>query len=647
MLQSIRDNAQGWLAWIIVILIAIPFALWGIHEYLRPAPKRVIAEVNGVELPERDFQQQVAQRRRQLQAMLQNQDIDLSFMDAQIRESTLTQMIEEELLFQTAIDSGMRISNELLNRRIQQMPIFQGEEGTFSQALYERALQNQGTSPAGFEIEMRRAMLTDQLREGVLRSVLLTDYDQQQQQQLEEQQRYISYVIIPTERFQQSVTISDTEIEDYYNQNTNRYMTPEQVSVEYVELSQQDLTDQQTPDEETLKQRYQERKTDFVTPAQWQARHILFEVDKTATEDEINTVKNKAQEILTKIRAGESFEELAKTFSDDAGSKNQGGDLGWFGPGAMVKPFEEAVKAMEVGAISEPIKSEFGFHLIKLEASKPEVTRSFEEVREQLAQDLQTELAEAEFYGQVEQFANLAFEHPHSLEVLAETLNLPIKTTELFERTSSAPPDSILSHRKFIDTAFSDTVLKDDFNSEVIDIGEQHVVVLRLKDHKAAKAKPLAEVTTEISAALTKEKTKEAAQNLGKTILEQIKEQRNPDNIVNTYDLNWSPAQWIKRHDTTLKQPDLVREAFKMGHPTEHKALYQGIELSNGNYALVALLDVKAGDTTPPDNQTDDSNKPEQQQQRQAFGESEFQQLVSTLKATAQIKDYSSQLSDS
>jgi peptidyl-prolyl cis-trans isomerase D len=649
MLQSIRDNAQGWLAWIIVIIIIIPFALWGIQEYLHPTPKRVVAEVNGVEIPEADFQQQVRQREHQLRAMLKNQNIDLSFMKSQIRESTLAQMIEEELLVQTAIDAGMRVSDELLQQRIRQIPGFQEENGTFSPMLYENALKSQGISPGGFEREMRRSMLTDQLREGILRSALLTTDDQQQRQRLEAQQRYVSYLIIPTTRFQKTVVIGDTEIENDYKKNSARYMTAEKVSIEYVELSKENLIKPQKLDENTLKQRYQERKATFTTPAQWKARHILFAVSQSAQPEAINAAKNKAQQVLAQIHAGKAFEELAKTFSDDAGSKNQGGDLGWFGTGAMVKPFEEAVKTMKVGEVSEPIQSEFGFHIIKLEDSKPEVTRSFAEVKQQLAEELQKEAAESAFYGQAEQFANLAFEHPNSLDVLAETLKLPIKTTELFEHTISPETDSILSHQAVIDAAFSDAVLKEGYNSEVIDIDEQDIVVLRLKDHQPAQPKPLAEVKAEITTNLTREKAKAEVQTLGKDLLNQIKAQANPDQLASKHDLQWLPAQWIQRHDSTLKQPDIVREAFKMGHPSKNQAIYQGITLSNGDYALIALLDVKAGKITIA--KTDKTKATDQsttekstQQQQQALGESEYQQLVSELKSNAKIKNYSQQL---
>jgi len=275
--------------------------------------------------------------------------------------------------------------------------------------------------------------------------------------------------------------------------------------------------------------------------------------------------------VLTKINAGESFEELAKQFSDDVGTKKNGGDLGWFGAGMMVKPFEEAIMAMKVGDVSTPVKSQYGFHIIELLDVKPEVVRSFAEVRTQLEKDIQKEGAETKFEGQAEQFGNLAF---------------------------------------------SDDVLEGGYNSEPIEIGEQHAVILRLKDHEQAKAKPLDELKQEIVSAITRDKTRAEAQSLGKTLLDQIK-QTGDSKSTGATDLNWSPAQWIKRKDTTLKQPVIVREAFKIPVTEE---------------------------STTDDRQDELRQKAEQQQQ--ALGTSEFGQLVSGLKADAEIKDYSKKLSD-
>jgi peptidyl-prolyl cis-trans isomerase D len=650
MLQNIREGSRGWIAWVIVILICIPFAFWGINEYFSPAPKRVIAEVNGVEVSERDFQQEVSERKQRIRSMFQNPGIDLSFMDTpEFREQILSDMIEEELLVQSTIDAGMRIGNTFLAGRIQSFQAFQ-EEGFFSQARYEEILRYQGMTPTGFEWEIRRALLTDQIREGILRSTFVTDYEQQQRTRLEEQQRSISYLIVPRNRFDDSVTITDEDIEQYYQAHLDQYKTEEKVQIEYVELSQADLINSEPMSEETLKERYQERKSSFTTPVQWKARHILFKVDKDASAVEIEEVKTKAQDVLAQIRAGKAFTNLAQQFSDDPGSKGAGGDLGWFGPGNMVKPFDEAVKAMKIGDISEPVKTRFGFHIIELLDIQPEKGRSFADVREQLEKDLKNEEAESAFYGKVEQLANLAFETPDHLDLVTETLNLESKITDWFSQAGSPQtekPDSILSHPKVIEVAFSEEVLTQGYNSEPIEIGEQHVVVLRLKEHKPAKAKPLDEVKAQIQSALKQERTQAKATALGEELRDKIK-QTGDLNLVKEHDLNWSPAQWVKRQDSTLQRA-VVEQAFKMGHPVENKSIYQGLPLDNGDYALVAVLEVKEGEvekSLTPNSKDKETQSSQTKEQQRTLGESELSALIASLKVNAEIKDYSKKLLD-
>ncbi|MCK5717165.1 MAG: SurA N-terminal domain-containing protein [Thiomargarita sp.] len=635
MLQNIRDGAQGWLAWLIVIVICIPFAFWGINEYFNPSPKKIIAEVNGVELSEFDFKQQVRQRKQQISSMFQNQSIDLSFMDKEIRKNTLKQMIEEEVLVQTAIDTNMRISTSFLASSIHTISAFQ-DENVFSQARYEQTLNYQGLTAPAFEWKVRRSLLAEQIREGVLRSTLLTDHEKYAR--LENQERFISILIIPATRFKEAVTITDAAIEKQYKEHSKQYMTPEKVSIVYVELSQDDVVSTEKVDEEILQKRYKERKTSFTTPVQWKGRHILIEINEDVAEEAATT---KAQEILTKIQNGDSFETLAQEFSDDIGSKKLGGDLGWFGPGQMVKPFEAAVQILKVGEISELVQSQFGFHIIKLEAIKPEVIRPFEEVRAELEKDMQTEVVESEFYGQVEQFATLAYEHSDTLEVLTETLNLKSKSTELFSRLGSQEKGSILSHQKVIKTAFSHEILMEGYNSEPIKIGEQHLVVLRLKDHESAQLKPLDQVKDNIIATLTQEKTKADAEIFGQRLMDEIKESGDPNIVIQAYDdLYWSTAQWVTRTDTQ-HNPTIVSDAFKMGTPSTNKALYQTISLNNGDYALIAVLEVKNG--TLPDKEKSNTNKTALQQ---ALGESELTQFILGLKSMAEIQDYYTKVSE-
>ncbi|EDN68374.1 peptidyl-prolyl cis-trans isomerase D [Beggiatoa sp. PS] len=567
----------------------------------------------------------------------------------EFRHRVLQDMIEEELLVQSAINNGLRISDAFLATRIQSFQAFQ-DDGKFSPSQYEQVLRYQGMTPTAFEWEIRRSLLTDQIREGVLRSALVTDYDEQQRTRFDEQQRSISYLIIPKTRFDKAVTITDADIEKYYQEHLERYKTVEKVRIEYVELSKSDLANAEPLSEEMLKERYQERKASFTTPGRWNARHILIEVGKEASVSDKEEAKQKVQDILAKIKAGESVEKLAKQFSDDIGSKNQGGDLGWFDSGTMVKPFEEALKSMKVGDISEPIKTRFGFHIIELVDVQPEKVLPFEQVREQLEADLKNEQADSAFYGQVEQMANLAFENPDNLETLRGTLNLERKTTDWFDKTGGSQknePDSILSHPKVIEIAFSDEVLKERFNSEPIEIAEQQMVVLRLKEHQPAKARPIDDVKDDIKSALKQERTQAETEKLGSNLLDQIKQKGDP-NVVKEQALNWSTIQWVTRKDNE-PQRVIVEQAFKMGQPAENNAIYQGITLNNGDYALIAVLDIKDGvvETAKADTEVEKTPDTEQQdKQQQAFGETEFNYFVSGLKVGAEIKDYSKKLSE-
>jgi len=638
MLQNIRDNAQGWIAWVIVILISIPFALWGIHEYMQPKADVIVAEVNDVEILQREFQRNVQQRRQQLRAMLK-QDVDLSFMDAQIKQTTLEQMIEEEILVQSALQAGMRVGDALLAERIHQFPMFQ-DQGQFSQKRYEEALHYQGLNPALFEQQIRRMVLTEQLQQGLFASALVTAYDSKVKARLKNQQRAVSYLIIPSEHVKDQVTVDETEIETYYTEHQTQFMTPEKVSIEYVTLSKESLAQAQSIDEDRLKQFYQERLAHFTTPAKVHARHILLETDPEASATEIQAAEQHAQELLTKLEAGAHFETLAQEFSDDPTTAKQGGDLGWFqlGSGEQIKAIEESVAELEEGEISTPVKSQFGYHLIQLIERQPEVTQPFEAVKAELKETLQIEQADSEFYSQLEQFSNLAFEHPNSLEVLADSLNLTIHTTEPFTQAQQPEDeDSILAHQQILEAAFSEPVLKEGFNSEVIEIGEQQVVVLRVKTHEASTAQPLAEVREDIIALLTRQKNQKATQELGQSLLTALKQDNSdPQAVAQAHDLSWSNPQWITRADTTLKQPKIVTEAFKMGHPQEQQAIYRGIELANSRYALIALLAVNDGEKV--------AAEPAQQQQR-ASGESIFNQFVEALKNQAEIKIYKENIS--
>jgi peptidyl-prolyl cis-trans isomerase D len=638
MLQVIRDRAQGFFAWLIVGMITVPFALWGVNEYFQPSHNQAVAEVNGIELSQNEFQNNVQTQKRNLRSRFQN--MDMTPMEAQIKQNVLNQMIDEELLVQTTVQQGLRISDALLAARIREFPSFQ-QEGQFSPAIYQQALQGQGLTPTGFEAQIRRVLLTDQLREGVSRSVFVTDAEQQQAQRLEEQQRLISYLLVPSSRFSDKVTVSDAEIEKHYQEHTAQYMISEKVSVDYVELEGNKLAASKPVDEALLKQRYEERKASYTTPAQWHARHILLDVPKDAKPEVSDAALKQAKEVLAKIRGGADFEATAKEFSKDSSNAKNGGDLGWFGAGQMVKPFEDAVKAMKAKDISEPVKTEFGYHLIQLVEDKPTIVRSFDEVRAELLTAVQKEQAETEFYAQVEQFGNLAFENQNSLDTLLKTMKLEKKSTGLFDR-KGIEKDPILSVPKVLEVAFSDSVLKEGYNSEVVELGTQHVIVFRLKDHEAAKPKALVDVKEEIRKAIKQEKAQTEAKNLGKQLLEAVQKAGDADAVAKQHNLKWADSQWIKRRDPAFKQVELAQAAFKTGRPEANSALYEGVNVgAEGDYAILAVLGVK--EPAKDDKKADPQNRAKLQQQM-AIGDNESKQMLANLKAQAQIKTFADRL---
>ena len=645
MLQGIRDNAQGWLAWVIVILISIPFALWGIHEYLQPTSNAAVAEVNNVEIADSDFQFNVDQQRMRLRQILQQQNIDLSFMDKELKSTTLSQMIDQEVLVQNSLSEGFWVSDNLLSSRIKAM--FQQQGEPFSQENYEYRLRNMGLTPTRFESQMRRDMLVGQLQTGVFMSNFLTEYDERMRAQLDKQERLITYVTIPANRFEAEVTVTDADMQAYYDENKQkRYMTPETVSIEYVELDQKSLpTDEIT--EDMLKRQYEDRKSSFTQQPQWKIRHILIEEQDAAKLDE---AKKKAEDILAKINAGEDFAELAKQFSDDGTTKQKGGNLGWVSDDQKVPPLPKDVMdtlktvftTMKVNEVSNPIQTSYGFHLVQLQDAKEKYTKPFEDVRAELEKMLQEEEADAKYYALFDRFANLAFEQPNSLDPLVETLKLTKQETKPFARGFVGEEGSILSYKKVVDAAFSDDVLLGKTNSEAIELGPKYSVVLRVKSHQEAEPKSFDDVKDEIKTTLVAEKTKEKAQALGEQLLLELKQANSdPHQVVKAAELEWSPAQWVARTNTTASiNPKIVEQSFKLGHPSKDKAFYKGLNLNN-DYTLVALLAVKDGDFTP---KTKDQLSPTElqmkQRQQMALGETDFKQLVVGLRSKAEIEIY-------
>ncbi|WP_455212676.1 SurA N-terminal domain-containing protein [Kaarinaea lacus] len=591
MLYFIREKIQGWIAWAIVILLIIPFALWGINEYMGGGGPLVVATVNGEEISQRDFQQNFYMQRNRMREMLGAQ-YDPSMFDARIKEQALQDLIDQELLAQNAKDFGFRVAAESVKQTILSIDAFK-EEGQFSNQLYTRALQAQGESPPSFELRLQRAILTQQLQSGISSSALVTDSELQRLLKIENQTRDIDHLLLKADTFKDEADASDKALQQYYDDHRDEFMTPEQVSIEYIELKASDLGQDAQPSEEELQQFYEERVSQFQVPEERRTRHILIAVDEGADEETINKAREKANDIRQKLADGGDFAKLAEEFSDDPGSSQLGGDIGFFGRNNLDPEYEKTMFALKEGEISDPVLSSFGFHIIKLEEIRAEKSKSFDEVKDELIADYRKNIAERKYFDEAEKITTLAYEVPTSLTDAAGAVGLEIKSTPLFGR-SGGP--GIAANPKVAQMAFSNEVLVEGYNSEPVEIGENHIVVLRVKEHIEKKPRTLEEAKAEIKTRVMTEKAREKAKQKGEDIIQRLQTGEAMEDIAKELKLEWLKSVELKRSDRKVDSA-IVKQAFKMSRPTKGNASFSGTALANGDYAVIAVNKVTDGDT--------------------------------------------------
>lgn len=630
MLQIIRERATGVIAWIIVILIAIPFALWGINDYFGSDVKLYAAKINDREITLQEFQRALQQQRQQLQALL-GDSLNPELLDqSALKQQVLQQLIESELLLQAAIDGGLRISDMQLAAEIRAIEAFH-KDGAFSGEQYQAQLLRAGLVPVEFEAQQRSAMLAQQFYSAVADTAIVSAQDIDQAVRIQRQQRDVSYLVLPVAAFSKDIEVSDQEIAQYYESNTGRFMTPEQVNIEYLELNAAGIADSIQPDEQELRQAYEESSARFTTEEQRRASHILVQVPEDADEKVLAAAREKSEKLLQRIRAGESFEELAKEFSDDKVSAAEGGDLNFFGKGVMVPPFEEAVFALEKGQVSDLVRSQFGFHIIKLTDIRPGSKKSFEEVRSELVKQVQNRKAEEEYYALADRLATLVYENPDSLEPAAEALGLEVMEGGWITRAGAEGGPA--ANPKVVASAFSEDVLERGLNGEPVEIAPRHLVVVRVKEHRPATRRPLDEVREDIVAELRTRAAKDKAREVGAEILKRAEAGDALDTLAAEHDVKVERPGLVERSEQGV-DPAILQAAFKLQKPAQGKPTYGTTLLPSGDYAVIAVTAVQEGD---PSKVPEEQRKSIARSLAQMNGVGEFAALMGRLKGQAKI----------
>lgn len=588
MLQAIRERVTGVVAIIVLGLLAIPFAFFGIESYFNTSPPNTVATVGGEEVTISDFQRSFNQYRNQMRQRLGENYDPTALEQPTVRRQHLEDMIDQELLRQYALDMGLGVSQSELAGVIRDIPQFQ-VAGRFDTEVYQRSLGASGLSVGEFERDLREDMLVRKIPVALSESGLATRHEVDRLLRLQKETRDIRYVSFPAEDFRDQVNVTEADIEDYYENNPDEFMTTERVAVEYIELDASELVADLDVDEETLRRRYEAVQSRYMTPEARRAAHILLEVSDE--RDEVAT-RELAGELAGRARSGEDFATLAEEYSDDPGSASDGGDLGWIEPDVMVEAFEETLFELEPGEISDPVKTGFGFHVMKLEEIREPRGQSFEEARAEILDEYRQDEGERMFIELTDRVIDLVYADPTSLGPIADELDLEIRRTDPFSR--SGADEGLAGNQEVVDAAFSDLVLLEGSTSDPIELGSNRMVVIRAAEHFPAQRQALADVSNGIRERLERQQAFEMAEEAATALADAAHEE--PARLAELADEHG--LEITEREDVTRQDYDLggsfISELFSLPVPGDRPGAHK-LRRSDG-WVVVVLDEVTPGD---------------------------------------------------
>ncbi len=585
MLQSIRDRTQGWIAGIIISLLILSFALWGIHSYfMGGAVSTVVADVDGVEITKGQLAIAYERLRRQVQSHLNSNDELSANTDAGLKDRALQALINIQVLKQASIQQNYYISPLQVDGYLENMPEFQ-VNNQFSLARFQQALATTMYTPVEFLELIKTSLLIDQPRLGTIFSSFSLPNEVNETIALINQERDITYIIFPSQYFStMNVVVSDEMIKKYYEQHQDEFKTPEQVSVEYLELSAKDLSNKVKVTDADLKTFYNENTNAFAEPVKWKLEMLTVPVGSAASKDLIDQIYEKAKK-------GTSFSVLEKSYSQSHVSISDGK---WMTQNEIPGVLQKSVLMLtKVGQITPPVKVTDGsFAIVKAIELKEAQLKSYENVKDKVKELYTHQKAQELFAGEREKLANLTYQHPESLDAASKELGLPIKVTELF--TVDKGSDDISSNNKVKEAAFSNEVLTLQNNSDVIPKNPDSAIVIRVKSHIPSSLLSLKVVQQQIANKLRVAEIDAKAQQEVRDISDKLNSGVNPEDIIKPYHISWTPVGFIARHSTKVDTA-ILDTAFEMPKPTnDHKVTYEVVKISNG-YAIVGLKAVKDG----------------------------------------------------
>jgi peptidyl-prolyl cis-trans isomerase D len=582
MLQKLRDNSQGIIAKVIIGFIIALMALFGVESIVGGfVNNSTVAEVNGEEITEPELATNV-------QNLMMNVGADLANLDeGLLREVALNQIIEDRLLRQSARNASMTISSDAIDRQIISNPQFQ-IGGVFDSNLALRTMATQGFSVQAYRDALSEQMVVGQLVNAYAASSFMTQNELERIAALSAQTRDFRFLSVTLGNRTEGEVIPADQIETYYQNNQSRFMVEEEVAVDYVLLDKSAIFSEiEVSDADVLAQ-YEIERNASSAATQRRASHILLELSDARNQEQALA---QAATLKTRLEQGEDFAALALEASSDTVSAQSGGDIGYSDGTAFPPELEEVLATLEVGQTSAPVVSEFGVHIVKLTEYDLNEFAPLEEVSDRVRRDLSSAEVDQLYFSRLEGLANLAFETT-DLREISEELGLEIVESETFSRAGGT--SEITSNSNVVAAAFTEEVLVEGNNSEVVEIGDSRALVLNLREHIEAHLRPLEEVRGEIAAILRTELEKERAQAVGEELLSSLRNGQSVDEMIVANELQWISQEGVSRDQTGLNT-EVLQRAFTMSPPEGDSPTLDGLALTNGAYIVLELQSVNRG----------------------------------------------------
>ncbi len=586
MLQKLRDIANLKIVQLaLALFLAVPFALFGVDYYFRSdVGSDSVANVGRQRIGQRDFEEAL-RRQAELYRQQFHGQFDASIMDnPQIRLAVLDRLVNDRLVSIGADRAGVAISDRLLAQRIAGEPVFQ-VDGKFSQQRYDDVARSMNLSPIGLDERLRQDYRDQQFRSSITDTAIVPRSTIEAFIKLSEQTRDVSVVNLSPEAYTAKVKVTPEQVKAYYDAHHPEFTTPEEAKVEYVELSLDTLAAQTTVSPDEVKQAYDEqlKQGKWGQPEQRRVSHILVALKPNATDAEKKAALEKAQKIAAEVRRNpSSFAQVAKKESQDPGSAANGGDLGFFGRGAMVKSFEDAAFAAKKGEIVGPVQSDFGYHIIRVDEIRPSKVKSLAEATPEIEATLKKQKATTKFADAAEQFSNIVYEQPNSLKPASDALKLPLQQSNGWVQKGGAANPPLLANPKLQAELFSDNSIKAKRNTSAIEVAPSDYVAAHVVDYKPATLQPLDSVKAGIEQRLARDEALKLAAADGEAKLKELKAGKDPG-------LKWPAPLAVNRQKPGGLPPQVIEGVFHID-PRKVPA-YVGVSTPQG-YSLVRVSKV-------------------------------------------------------